>query len=120
MKNLLFALITILSTLSIAQDFRDNRELVDFFEQQTGAFKVKIVPAAKSIKVYVVGYESAKLTFTDLGLEASAIIAGNEKKLIVKKENSYFKIDTETRHPMQLDLKLKGKEEVNKLRFDIP
>ncbi len=120
MKNLI--LIVILAALSTgqAQDFRDNRELIQFFENQAGLFQVKLIPGDKTLKVYITGVESAKVEFDKLGLEASVFVAGSTHKLKVSRDNDHFNILRTTENSLKLDLKIDGPDKANTLRFDVP
>lgn len=103
-----------------AQDFRDNNELIKHLEQQSGLLTVRLVPKAKTIQVFVVGYEKANLKFDDLGIEASIKIAGTERKLKVSRENDHFNIERTSKEQMKLNLKVNGLEKNNSLQFEVP
>ncbi len=119
MKTLILSIL-VATSLSTAQDFRDNQELLNHLEKQSGLLTVKLIPGAKNIKVFVVGYEKANIKFTDLGVEASVIIAGAERRLKVLREADHFKIERSVKTPMKLDLKIKAPENTNTLQFDVP
>ncbi len=111
MKNL-FLIILLLSSFSQAQDFP--------LEQQSGLMTIRIVPGDKTIKVFVVGYEKAKVKWDDLALEASTNIGGKERILKIVREDDHFNIERSSKDLMKLELKIKGLEKTSVLKFDVP
>ncbi|OQW49178.1 MAG: hypothetical protein A4S09_03685 [Proteobacteria bacterium SG_bin7] len=122
MKNSILILIFVATPTNIlhAQDFRDNQELIQFFENQSGLFQVKLVPGDKAVKIYITGVESAKVELDKLGLEASISIAGSTHKLKVSRDKDHFNIFRTTKEPIKLDLKINGPDKASTLRFDVP
>lgn len=106
-------------TFAQSQDVRDTSELIRQYEKEGQLFTVKIVPKSKNIDVFLVGYKSAGVKFNDIGLEAYANFAGKKYELNVTREKNSFKVEKKVSQPFTLDLKLKDKEKIDSIQFDI-
>ncbi len=119
MNKLLFLLSSILIATYVNAQIDDPQE-IKHLEQQGKLFTVQIIPRAKSLDVFVVGYKSGGLKFNDLGMEAFANIGGKKVQLKVSKENDHFKIERSVKDAHGVDLQLIEKTKVDTLHFDIP
>ncbi len=85
-------------------------------------FTIKIIPKGKTIEVFLTGYKTAGIKFTDIGLEAYAQVGKRKLNLNVTKDigANTFQVSRHTTVPFKLDLELKLKEKTDKFRFDVP
>ncbi len=119
MKQLMFLFAPMLFASYLYAQTDDPLE-IKRLEQQGKLFTVQLVPGAKSLDVFVVGYKTAGLKFNDLGMEAFANIGGKKVQLNVSKENDHFKIQRTVKEAHTVDVKLKDKAKVDTLHFAVP
>jgi hypothetical protein len=123
MKFLVFLIIAYIPTLAYtqSQDVRDTRELLQRYEKEGQLFTVKIIPQSKNIEVFVTGHKTADLKFTDVGLEAYALIGSRKMNLNVTRDanKGTFNVTRHTTVPFTLKLQLKQNEKTEQLRFDV-
>jgi len=123
MNKLMFLLILSLLTSYLhaqTDDLHDTQEIAKRLEAQGKLFTVQLVPGAKTLDVFVVGYKTAGLKFNDLGMEAFANIGGKSVRLTVYKESDHFRIDRTFKSAHSVDVKLKDKAKEDTLHFEIP
>lgn len=119
MKTILIALLIFSATLS-AQDFRDNQELIQHLQTQSGLLTIKLVPGDKTIQVFVVGYEKANLKLDKLGIEATIKVAGADHKLKVSRDGDHFNVERSSKEKIRLNLKIDDSKNTSILKFDVP
>lgn len=120
--TLFLALTAPQSIWSQSQDVRDTDQLLRRYEKEGQLFTIKIVPKGKNIDIFLTGYKTAGVKFTDVGLEAYAQIGNRKLNLNVTKDNNTnrFQVTRHTTVPFTLDLNLKQNEKTDKFRFDVP
>lgn len=83
-------------------------------------FTVKLVPAGKQLKVYLVGKEMADVRLTDVGVNAWIRVGGQMKPVSTNRGTENFTIDNSTPDDASaLKLKLKYKESSEEFNFKL-
>lgn len=67
MVKLSITLVLLFGQMTAAQDFHDTQELARYLQSQSSLFTITLVPGDKTIKFFVVGYETVNAKLTDQG-----------------------------------------------------
>lgn len=105
-------------TFALAQPTEINPRDPQLKEGQM--FTVKLVPAGKQVKIYLVGKEMVDLRLTDVGMNAWVRVGGQMKPISANRGAEYFTIDTAAPDQASaLKLKLKYKESSEEFNFNL-
>jgi len=110
MKTLLFLLGVFTSLSSFAQ----GPSLTDPHGILTGSgklFTVKMIPADKQMKVFVVGNKAADVRITDLGLEAYVKVGNEFKPITLKRSEQYYVLPEELKPNSDLRFDVKSSKD---------
>ena len=120
MKNIMITALTVLLSLSLARAQPLPAQDVKFkeFQQHGNLFDIRVVPAGKEVRLYLVGKEAASVKFEKLSI-VGKIKAGKTEKLIeFHKGKDYFTTTDEVRG-QTLHVKAKNEDSQNTEEFQI-
>ena len=117
MKNLIFLASIVAFSFQI-HAIEDNTSCPTSSCRAGELVTLKLVPKDKHLTVQLAGKKAADFKWTDVGLEAYVIVAGNVRPLKVVKGGSGYEIREQIERPAQLrfDIKSRGQQE----RIELP
>lgn len=101
----------VLPFVLIAIIWAQNESNMPDMNQVREMVTIKWEPSGKNVKVFLTGYEAAKLEFNDLFIEASYGLGNFKKSLtVVRKDNSFEISNPELKKDIKLKVKVKDQD----------
>lgn len=120
MKTFVILFCAALSSLTFAQDPHGRfglpaQDIKPEYQEHGSLISIRLVPADKVTKLFIVGKEAASLKFDKLNITGKIRVGNNEKVILFNREKDYFTTTDQLSGDLDLQLEMKDKEKERKL-----
>jgi len=124
MRFFLMLFCAAVSSLGFAQDPHGKfgipaQDLKPEYQQHGSLVSIRIVPADKETKLFIVGNESASLKFDKINITGKIRVGQNEKVILFNRQKDYFTTTDQLAGDLDLQLELKDKKKKENFKIKL-
>lgn len=124
MKTFVIVFCAFLGLSALAQDPHGNfglpaQDLKPEYQERGALVSIKLIPADKITKLFIVGNEAASVKFDKINITGKIRVGDNEKIIKFNREKDYFTTTDQLAGDLDLQLELKDKKKKEKFKIKL-